>query len=247
MKTPIFHNPHNLTDKQIETHLGWRLLLVEEVHPRPLGDRGIEVWGDSGQWFDARWLGNNKSLTYRVKWPLPEEYQPSATNGGDAQCENASTTKDACAIPVGNGPASTSDPSGEGQLFRNWLGKEVREAWIKWAKTQPDPKSSWLDPYEFLNECDKEADRQIGEHLWSLFQGKSKDRIEWLNDRVDWLEGQREIAIPEGWRKLDPEEKILVGDHYLNEEKMEWVQSVAPGGKVPYWKTYIRKIKEGEK
>lgn len=48
---------------------------------------------------------------------------------------------------------------------RDDLGRMVREAWVKWAKTQPNPKPSWLLPYDELAECDKEADRQIGDHL----------------------------------------------------------------------------------
>lgn len=42
------------------------------------------------------------------------------------------------------------------------LGRIVREAWVRWAKTQPAPKPHWLVPYDELGEPDKEADRQIG-------------------------------------------------------------------------------------
>lgn len=42
-------------------------------------------------------------------------------------------------------------------------GKLVRQAWIYWAQQQPDPKPSWLVPWEELSESDKEADRQIWE------------------------------------------------------------------------------------
>lgn len=51
---------------------------------------------------------------------------------------------------------------------RDLLGRMVREAWIKWAQTQPNPKPHWLLPYYELSEVDKEADRQIGEHIQSL-------------------------------------------------------------------------------
>lgn len=53
---------------------------------------------------------------------------------------------------------------------REYLGLFVREAWIRWAKTQPNPKPSWLVPYDELPEQDKEADRQIGEAVarWTL-------------------------------------------------------------------------------
>jgi len=53
---------------------------------------------------------------------------------------------------------------------RDQLGRMVREAWVRWAQTQPDPKPSWLVPYDELSEPDKEADRQIGETIarWTL-------------------------------------------------------------------------------
>lgn len=47
--------------------------------------------------------------------------------------------------------------------MRDHLGRVVRLAWIRWAKMQPDPKSSWLVPYDELSEPEKEADRQIGQ------------------------------------------------------------------------------------
>lgn len=49
---------------------------------------------------------------------------------------------------------------------RERLGKLVREVWMAWAKEQPNPKPSWLVPWEGLSEPDKEVDRRIGERLW---------------------------------------------------------------------------------
>jgi hypothetical protein len=46
---------------------------------------------------------------------------------------------------------------------RDELGRVVRRAWVRWAETRPDPKPSWLVPYDDLSEPDKEADRQIAE------------------------------------------------------------------------------------
>lgn len=48
---------------------------------------------------------------------------------------------------------------------RDALGRMVREAWLKWAGQQPNPKAHWLHPYDTLSEPDKEVDRQIGEEL----------------------------------------------------------------------------------
>lgn len=49
---------------------------------------------------------------------------------------------------------------------RDDLGRRVRAVWIAWATHQPEPKPSWLVPYEDLDEADKEADRRIGSALW---------------------------------------------------------------------------------
>lgn len=48
-------------------------------------------------------------------------------------------------------------------LDRDDLGRLVRAAWVDWAMKQPNPKPSWLLPYDELSEADREADRQIGE------------------------------------------------------------------------------------
>ena len=48
------------------------------------------------------------------------------------------------------------------KLDPDMLGRVVRDAWVKWARTQPNPKPSWLVPYDQLSEPEKEADRQIG-------------------------------------------------------------------------------------
>lgn len=42
------------------------------------------------------------------------------------------------------------------------VGSIVRLAWIGWAKTQPDPKASWLTEWQDMEEKDREADRRIG-------------------------------------------------------------------------------------
>lgn len=48
-------------------------------------------------------------------------------------------------------------------LDRETLGQVVRAAWIAWAREQPNPKPSWLVPWEELSAADKEADRRIGD------------------------------------------------------------------------------------
>lgn len=58
---------------------------------------------------------------------------------------------------------------------REFLGRVVREAWIAWAQGQPNPKPTWLVPYDKLAEADKEADRQIGEAVILLSAVRPKD------------------------------------------------------------------------
>lgn len=48
---------------------------------------------------------------------------------------------------------------------RESLGRLVRKVWIGWASEQPNPKPSWLVPWEDLSEPDREVDRRIGETL----------------------------------------------------------------------------------
>jgi hypothetical protein len=50
-------------------------------------------------------------------------------------------------------------------IDREALGRLVRDEWIAWAKEQPNPKRSWLLPWEELPEPDREVDRRIGERL----------------------------------------------------------------------------------
>jgi hypothetical protein len=46
---------------------------------------------------------------------------------------------------------------------REALGRLVRDTWTRWAAEQPDPKASWLVPWEALSEPEREVDRLIGE------------------------------------------------------------------------------------
>ena len=45
---------------------------------------------------------------------------------------------------------------------REALGRMVRDEWVKWAREQPNPKPSWLLPWEELTEPEREVDRRIG-------------------------------------------------------------------------------------
>jgi hypothetical protein len=57
-----------------------------------------------------------------------------------------------------------SDPQA-GQT-REMAGRLVREIWVQWAREQPDPKPSWLLPWEDLDAGQREVDMRIGEALY---------------------------------------------------------------------------------
>lgn len=50
---------------------------------------------------------------------------------------------------------------------REDLGRMVREEWIAWASQQPNPKPSWLIPWEDLDDGQKEIDMRIGVRLYN--------------------------------------------------------------------------------
>src|SRR5688572_23218730 len=43
------------------------------------------------------------------------------------------------------------------KIDREFLGQVVRAEWIAWAKGQPNPKPSWLQPWEELTEPEREV------------------------------------------------------------------------------------------
>ncbi|TLX17090.1 hypothetical protein [Rhizobium sp. MHM7A] len=84
---------------------------------------------------------------------------------------------------------------------RDVLGRMVREAWVRWAETQPNPKPSWLVPYEALDEADKEADRQIGENVarWTLAGDAA--RFSMLAERMPEAKFIRNLVRSVEWAK----------------------------------------------
>lgn len=62
------HNPHNLTNEQVETHLGWRLLDTDEIKARKQTYKEIEVWYYNGmQWNTDKCQGNCRLNAYRTR------------------------------------------------------------------------------------------------------------------------------------------------------------------------------------
>jgi hypothetical protein len=68
------------------------------------------------------------------------------------------------------------------KLARDELGKVVRDAWVKWANEQPNPKASWLLEWDRLEERDKEVDRRIGDAVVA-FMKRGADNGEKENEK----------------------------------------------------------------
>jgi hypothetical protein len=62
-------------------------------------------------------------------------------------------------------------------VTREDLGREVRRVWIGWAREQPDPKPSWLVPFDRLGPADQEADMRIGQVLWGMGFSAAERRV----------------------------------------------------------------------
>lgn len=110
---------------------------------------------------------------YRIAW-----FDRELTRGGVIQGGFAMTLRDAedecvtlaCQFPLYHYPWP------ENLIEREAMGKAVRIAWIEWAKQQPEPKESWLKPWEELSEPDKEVDRRIAESIAVLALAKLNPR-----------------------------------------------------------------------
>ena len=88
------------------------------------------------------------------KWPDDYDAETVAMSGG--------TGLPAMEWARHNAASSASEVTFRAPTDRDTLGRIVREAWVRWARGQAEPKASWLAPYDELSEAEKEADRQIG-------------------------------------------------------------------------------------
>lgn len=106
----------------------------------------------------------------RRRFSSAEEFDKWAAASEEESATKASHRLDSLRFLARSASRNLAAPSDAPIITRDFLGQIVREAWVKWAKQQPNPKPSWLAPYDKLSEADKEADRQIGEAVaqWAL-------------------------------------------------------------------------------
>jgi len=142
------------------------------------GEGGVDWWMQADTPFGAITLTHNSRHT--LPWLL-EPFRPGLSSNFSTQDEaKAAAQADyeqriLSTLETAPAPAPAGDEEVE-WLSRDDLGRLVRQAWIRWAIQQPEPKLSWLVPYDELSEPDKEADRQIGEALRSALRPRNSPR-----------------------------------------------------------------------
>jgi len=62
-------------------------------------------------------------------------------------------------------------------MDREQRGRIVRRTWVEWALDQPNPKPSWLLPWEELDDGQREVDMRIGDELTRAERSRILDRL----------------------------------------------------------------------
>lgn len=106
----------------------------------------------------------------------------------------------------------------EGTPFdREQLGRMVREVWVAAAREHPDPKPSWLVPWDELGEWDKEVGRRIGEAVASHAALVTAIETHQVGSRERaGLIRQRDLAMTEAAKlraELEHARSALAGDN----------------------------------
>lgn len=179
----------------VDRFLGWKLPEYfcpdagVEFHPSEQQKAGVHQWPVGTNLFDAdqatemvRFMIEGLPAAAPAAEPAPPERQDALR---EARAEYDAAVKgwidggvnsDARLSRAGDALHAAPVPQEALPLDRDTLGRMVREAWVRWAMTQPSPKPSWLLPYDELAEPDKEADRQIGEAIakWTVIHYEAR-------------------------------------------------------------------------
>lgn len=153
-------------------------------------------------------------------------------------------------------------------MDREACGRLVRETWVKWASEQPDPKPSWLVPWEDLDAGQREVDMRIGEAVAAAERERIYAAMDRASDRsslgyvvvtfnqashqpgldpgVD-LHNRLEDAIPA--RDTERGETARIGrrEHHVIAEVSEMTESgieIALERERAYWARIVARSKE---
>jgi phage FluMu protein Com len=152
------------SENEQPTDRGW--YLCDSIDGRWNGEFRYRAWGNGYWWIPLPdgWISAPISL-YRWKGP-PHDIMKPSPHGHDPQ-------------PNEKAFMVNEKKKQKIERERDRLGRLVGKLWISWAETQPNPKPSWLVPYDQLSEVDKEADRVIGYGLMTEFYAETTgERLE---------------------------------------------------------------------
>lgn len=124
--------------------------------PRPDDPLTLEV-ADMLRRIEQNYEREGSGPGSRFEGRLPEDVQAEAVVRHIAAAE-----RDRLALAAGS---------------REALGALVREVWVQWAREQPDPKPSWLTPFEELDEGQREVDMRIGEVVASAVRERLAAKV----------------------------------------------------------------------
>jgi len=136
------------------------------------------------------------------------KYRPFTTRDGSKACAECNGNEYAEQhVEIKDAMADWLSRRGDIARERDRLGRLVRELWVSWAEQQPNPKPSWLAPYDELSEADKEADRVIGYGMFTEFNAEmTGERLE--HERLKQIAEEMRTQL-HGFRQLfdenDPE------------------------------------------
>lgn len=57
------------------------------------------------------------------------------------------------------------------------VAEQIRVAWCEWARTQPNPKPSWLVPWAELDEQSRDADRHLARYALALAERAADEAV----------------------------------------------------------------------
>jgi hypothetical protein len=98
--------------------------------------------------------------------------------------------------------------------YDEFLGRRVREAWIAWAKEQPNPKLSWLTEWDDLDPGQREVDIRIGRAVAAAERERLGRRDMMLASIKTELDDGFQLTNPDGvsWNHVSRQwvERLLI-------------------------------------
>jgi hypothetical protein len=118
-------------------------------------------------WLDAEWREEDlPRMLARVRIEFAKLRGAAGVKGTDLWNGEKPLALQIADEALARGVAPTVEVPPLDPAMREFMGKLVRAEWERWAREQPNPKPSWLTPWDQLTEPEREVDRRIAEAIW---------------------------------------------------------------------------------